>query len=541
VVCILVGAVAVHLTLLLTTATSADAVAVATLVTMVAAVATTGGLVVARAYPQQLVRTWRRARAAGLLPIAAVTCGAFVLRLAVTRGIWVDEAISISSAGKPFGQMLHQLQTTDVQPPLHSVLLWLTIRIAGSGELAIRSSSMIAGTLVVPVLYLLGRELYDRRTGTVAALIGAVSPLAIWYSQEGRMYALYMLFAVVALLAQVRALRGGRAWWWVLYAVATAALLWTQYLSVLFIAGQQLVFAHAWSQARRSGEPVRRRLIGWLGALALVVVLLLPLLPYLGNQLAEYAQRGAGFSGVPAQAGSATSQQPLLSVYSIIANLLWALSGYHADRTMELLAALWPLGIVVALALLGRRLELWTRRLLVLVVVPIGALFVIGLQRPDLFELRYVAAVVPVMALLMGRAVTALAPRRLVRPVAAGLVVVLLVALADQQLNGANPRLYDFRGAVREVAAEARPGDQVLYNPVYLESVVHYYGPKLRLTPIDDWRAVAHARGRIFVVGSFFDKRDISARTGAVLARLERERALVDTFRKPQIRVWVFR
>jgi uncharacterized membrane protein len=399
---------------------------------------------------------------------------------------------------------------------------------------------MIAGTLVVPVLYLLGRELYDRRTGIVAALVGAVSPLAIWYSQESRMYALYMLFAVVALFAQVRALRDGRARWWLLYAAATAALLWTQYLSMLFVAAQQLVFVHALWCARRSGESIRGRVVRWLGALVLVAVLLAPLVPYLGDQLAAYAHRGAGLSSVPAQAGSAQSQ-PVLSVYSIIANLLWALTGYHADRTMELLAALWPLGIVVALGVLGRHLVPWTRRLLMLVVVPMGLLLLLGLRRPDVFELRYVAAVVPILALLLGRAITAIVSRpRLLRAAAAGLVAVLLLSLADQQLNGANPRLYDFRGAVREVAAKSQPGDHVLYNPVYLESVVHYYGPTLHVAPIDEWRSVLHARGRVFVIGSFFDKRDISARTGAVLARLERRRTLVATFRRPQIRVWVF-
>jgi hypothetical protein len=42
------------------------------------------------------------------------------------------------------------------------------------------------------------------------------------------------------------------------------------------------------------------------------------------------------------------------------------------------------------------------------------------------------------------------------------------------------------------------------------------------------------------VIGSFFDKRAISGQTGAVLAGLEHERKLVDVFRRPQIRVWVF-
>src|SRR5207249_6832572 len=177
----------------------------------------------------------------------------------------------------------------------------------------------------------------------------------------------------------------------------------------------------------------------------------------------------------------------------------------------------------------------------VLAGFPLAALFLIGLRRVDLFEIRYVAGVVPLLTLLAARATTTLAPgRRAARVVAAALVVVLLGALADQQFNGANPRLYDFRGAVREVAAEVRPGDRVLYNPVYLEAVVHYYGPEMHLAPVGDWRAAVRAPGRVFVIGSFLEKRDISARTGAVLAKLEQRRHLVATFQRPQIRVWVF-
>ena len=49
----------------------------------------------------------------------------------------------------------------------------------GDGELAVRIPSIIAGTLAIPALYLLGRELYDRRTGLVAAAFGAAKTMVI--------------------------------------------------------------------------------------------------------------------------------------------------------------------------------------------------------------------------------------------------------------------------------------------------------------------------------------------------------------------------
>jgi uncharacterized membrane protein len=110
----------------------------------------------------------------------------FGLRLLVTRSIWLDEAISIRQAQLPFNEMISQL-AGDVHPPLHHAVLWATVRLLGTGELAVRMPSIVAGTLLIPALYGAGRDLYDRRVGLVAATFGTVAPIVIWYSQEARM------------------------------------------------------------------------------------------------------------------------------------------------------------------------------------------------------------------------------------------------------------------------------------------------------------------------------------------------------------------
>ena len=71
-------------------------------------------------------------------------------------GIWLDEAISIHQANLAFHDMFENLQYGDRHPPLHHMVLWLTVRAFGDGELAVRLPSLIAGTLVIPALYLLG-------------------------------------------------------------------------------------------------------------------------------------------------------------------------------------------------------------------------------------------------------------------------------------------------------------------------------------------------------------------------------------------------
>src|SRR5690242_12863766 len=97
-------------------------------------------------------RTW--------LIVAAATAAALTLRLMLERSIWVDEAISIHQAHMSLGDMLGNLRATDNHPPLYFLILWATVRVFGSGQLAVHLPTIVAGTLLVPAVYLTGSELF---------------------------------------------------------------------------------------------------------------------------------------------------------------------------------------------------------------------------------------------------------------------------------------------------------------------------------------------------------------------------------------------
>src|SRR3954466_4589008 len=172
-----------------------DAAGVAT-ATLVATTTLTAG-----AAAQTLLRTLTRRE---VLVVGAIALGGLALRLIATRGIWLDEAISIHQAQMPLGDMLTNLRTTDVHPPLHHILLWGAVRLLGDGETAVRVPSLIAATAMIPVLYAAAADIYDKRAGMAAATLAAVAPFAVWYADEARMYALFMLFALLSLWMQVR-------------------------------------------------------------------------------------------------------------------------------------------------------------------------------------------------------------------------------------------------------------------------------------------------------------------------------------------------
>ena len=499
---------------------------------------------VAGAFSNLLARTRAAlvsSRARPWLFVTALAVVGLVVRLLVTRGIWVDEAISIHQAQLPFHEMVNDLQRTDRHPPLYYAVLWVVVHVFGTSELAVRAPSIIAGTLLVPVLFLCGRELYDRRTGLVSAALGAVAPLVVWYSQETRMYAFFMLFAAVALWAQVCAIRRGKTRHWVIYTLATIALLWTHYFAILYVGVQQLALAFAvWRRAHRR-EPVRGLLIGSLLSSVAIVLAILPLIPFAQHQLAVSEAAGTGFSAVPTQAAPSTVATPNPSVYAFFSNLLWAVWGYHSDTTMLRLAALWPLAMLLALALLGRGRSGKTLLLFSLAFVPMLVLFAIGFVQRDLFEIRYFAGSVPAFLLLAARGATASSSERRIWGLMTGaLIASSLLGLADQQLNSKNPRLYDFRGALHQVSHQARDGDVLVYAPGYLRDTIDYYRPPMRVEPLRGRIPRPTASGRVFLLVSFLDSPKVASGTGFAVYHLRRERGLVRRVDDGKIRMWIF-
>ena len=112
------------------------------------------------------------------------------------------------------------------------------------------------------------------------------------------MYALFMVFALLAVWMQVRILRGGGAGAWIGYVLAAAALIYTQYFGILFVGTQQLAFAVAIARGVGPAAPlpgVDRRCS---------VLLIAPLMPFALDQFSANESAGRGFQQ-PSQAGGA--------------------------------------------------------------------------------------------------------------------------------------------------------------------------------------------------------------------------------------------
>ena len=471
-------------------------------------------------------------RVTSLWPLFLAIALGVALRMVVTRSIWVDEAISVQQAQLSFDHMMTTLRQDDVHPPLFAALLWALVHATGdTAEWVVRLPSLVAGVAFIPVLYAMARDLWDRRTARVAAFVAAVAPIAVWYAQEARMYAIWMLAATLAAWAQCRILRDGRehgrpagSWRdWALFLVGSAVLVYLQWFALLPLLVQHAVFA---------GAALRRRSFAlgraWLVAAGVTVALFAPLIPFLGSQL-DTVVNSPTASDTPGQTGVAASavNNADPDVYAALANVIWALWGYHSDATMVQLGALWPLMLLACFACLGRERTPHVLVMALVALVPAVVLFGIGFDRRNFFELRYFTSTVPMLLLFVSRlaATWGRGPvTRLVLP--AMLVASLGWGLADQQVNQSNPRTYDFRGAVAWVDARSGGEDVLVYAPQFLNHELAYYPAGIRTVPAAGFSVpvadpdLPRTGRSIFVFASFLDRPDVASQVGKTLADL---------------------
>jgi mannosyltransferase len=384
----------------------------------------------ARAHVRALPAWW---------PLAALTILAAVLRLPTLgqQSFWYDEAFTPVHVLHPsLWATLHAVVHTENTPPLWYLIAWVDARALGTGEIALRLPSALAGIATVPVAWAIGRELTHRRATAIAAAgFVAVNPLLVWYSQEARAYALFVLLLAVAMLCFLRALDRPTPRRMATFALSGSLALLSHYFA-LFLLIPMVVWL-AWDRPRR------RAALPAIGALALVGVALTALISAQGGHGTQWIGRWAlssrlqaipqyyltGYSGAPLGHGV-----ELLVALPILAGLglgLWRVLTPREERGALIALAIAVGGILIPVALVAFGADYLAPRNLVAAMIPLTAL---------------IAVVVPSQR--AGRAGIALA---------ATIAVAFLAVSVDVPLS---PRLQrgDWRGLARVLSAPAGSG-----------------------------------------------------------------------------------
>jgi mannosyltransferase len=349
----------------------------------------TGQAGVAAAPARPAERASVRARLPGWWPLAALTLLAAALRLSTLdlQSFWYDEAFTPVHVLHPsLWETLRAVVHSENSPPLWYVIAWADARVLGTGEVALRLPSALAGIAVVPVAWAIGRELEGppaRRAAVACALLSAVDPLFVWYSQEARAYGLFVLTGALALLCFLRAEREPTRSRMALFALCGALALLSHYFAVFLLIPMALWLLWA--------PRTRRAALGALGALALVGVALLPLISAQGGHGTQWIGRWplierleaipgyylTGYTG--AALGHGVELLVALPILAGLALGLWRISEGSAEslRRLWLALSVAACGVLIPIVLVALGADYLAPRNLVAAMVPVTAVIAV--------------------------------------------------------------------------------------------------------------------------------------------------------------------
>jgi mannosyltransferase len=396
------------------------------------------------------------------------------------QSLWADEGNSYGMAVRALSEIA-PAAGADIHPPLYYYLLNLWARLFGTSEAGLRSLSAVVGCLLVITTYLWARRLAGAAAGVVAGALAAISPFALYYSQEARAYILMALLVSLSTWALTEYLLGSRSRRWAaVYVLAAAGLLWSHYLGLTVLALHNLAMLVWLVRAHRAGSAeARPALRDWALMQGAVLLAFLPWLPVM--------LRAAG--GWP----PITSRQPLWFYFAETARL------YTYGPAIERLSALAWVGFVPAvlgLALAPRRVRsglLWGL-VAVAVVWPAFSLWGLSLFRP-LYRAKFLLLGLSAYHVLAGAGTAWLASwvaRRLGRPAGLAAALLALAPLGLAAYAGLSA-YYGGQGAVRDdyrslaayIEASAGPDDAVILNaPGQIEVFSYYYRGTASLYPL---------------------------------------------------------
>jgi hypothetical protein len=437
-----------------------------------------------------------------LLPSSAVPDWGWALLLTLLGGIlrwykiganslWVDEFATLKIVTLPFADILRAAAEVNFCPPLHFWLVNGVVSVLGVSEMSLRLVSAVAGTLTIPVAWLLIRELTGSRpVALVSTALLAVNPLHIWYSQEARAYALLVLLGTSALLFLVLATRRGALRDWAGFVCCTAGTVLTHTIGPLF-----LLVAWGWALLSSRRAALLRPLV--LSSIAVGLI------------AAPFALVIAG--AVAHATGTHSPARPLTGL-EIPYTLLTYIVGYSFGPSTREIQNLGPVAALrlhslesglSAVVMVGLLFLMFSRRtpgrmpLLILCVVPILAMLLGSATSGKAYQARYALAGVVGFCGLAAGGLHRLSSRFSAPATAA---VLTLCVWADAQWYFV-PRYWkdDSRGAVRWLSQAVPAGSTILTAPDYVAGVLsHYAGLQrapLRLVGADSvaWEGVRPA------------------------------------------------
>ncbi|MCO6452098.1 MAG: glycosyltransferase family 39 protein [Caldilineales bacterium] len=142
--------------------------------------------------------------------------------------LWLDELIQVQLASLPLAKLPAAMFAHANMP--FDILVTKTLLKFGEQDGWLRLSSAFAGTLSLPLIYLVAHKLNARPVPILALALLTVSPLALEYNREIRPYSSLLVLSLLSVYLFLQAL--DRPWYWLGFAPSFLATLNTHLFAI---------------------------------------------------------------------------------------------------------------------------------------------------------------------------------------------------------------------------------------------------------------------------------------------------------------------
>jgi mannosyltransferase len=399
--------------------------------------------------------------------IWVVLAVALFLRIIIlNQSLWLDEAINVLAASHySFWDFLTKYSIGDFHPPGYFALLWVWERIGGTSEVWVRIPSVALGLGAVFITYLLGKEIFSKKIGLIAALLLAIAPLHVYYSQEARMYSLSAFAATLSFYFFNRLISKGSKVNMLGYITATVLVLYADYLVYLIIP-VQILFTLIYYRAQ-----LKRVLI----SLGVSLLFLTPWLTVFPKQLSVGTGTASTLPGWANVVGGSGVKDLLL----VFLKTLFGRISFDNKYIYVLVAGLAGLMYLIAIFKLLKKPDNASKLLLSWLFIPVALAFVVSFFIPVLAYFRMIF-ILPAFYLLVAKGISLIYNKWLNTLL---LISICLISLSSLLIYYTNPKFQreDWRTAIKEVESRSTTGSVVLFETNGAFSPAEYYSTNTNL------------------------------------------------------------
>lgn len=161
------------------------------------------------------------------------------------QSAWLDEIHTLNETNPdiPFFKLHEAINAGEQMPVLYFYLVYFLFKIFGYSLVIARAFSAILGILSIYSIFLLGRELYNKKVGVLSALLLAVNGFHIYHSQEARPYMLFLLFGILSFYQLLLFIKKRNLKHSILYGLSAGLMIATHFFGLFVLMSQIVIMA----------------------------------------------------------------------------------------------------------------------------------------------------------------------------------------------------------------------------------------------------------------------------------------------------------